>query len=269
VKSLSRVVEEMTSLSNVFRSFNTKLEDGEMKEISIRSLTVSQDTSTKVELSLDAVLGERDRLLKEASKANEFEKASIEQLRQTAAEDILSMQTAWQNEKIELQQQAYEEGFQVGYEEGHNKSLSDIAASTQTANRATELSDVNARQYLDSQERVILDLAMLSAERIIGQSLVDDKEKYLSVIRRALKETREMKEIKLYVSLDYFELVSENRSELASIFPPNVPFLIFANEDFESTDCYIETNHGRIVVSIDEQLNELREKLIEILESGD
>ena len=99
MKSLSRVVEEMTSLSNVFRSFNTILEDGEMKEISIRSLTVSQEASTIVEPSLDEALAERDRLLQEASKANEVEKASIEQLRQTATEDIASMQKAWQNEK--------------------------------------------------------------------------------------------------------------------------------------------------------------------------
>ena len=99
-----------------------------------------------------------------------------------------------------------------------------------------------------------------TAERIIGQTLEDDEEIFLSIVKRGLKEAREMKEIKLYVSLDYFELVSDNRDELASIFPPDVPFIIFVNEDFESTECYIETNHGRIVVSIDEQLNELREQ---------
>ncbi|MEK4406882.1 flagellar assembly protein FliH [Sporosarcina sp. FSL K6-6792] len=256
-------------MSNVFRSFNTILEDGETKEISIRSLYVSQEVDAEVSLSLDSILIERDRMLKEANTINEQEKEAIERLRQTATEDILSMQAAWQNEKTVLQQQAYDEGFQVGYEEGHNKSLSDMAASISTANETTELSTENARQYLVSQERIILDLAMLSTERIIGQVLQDDKEVYLSVVKRALKETREMKEIKLYVSLDYFELVSDNRSELASIFPPNVPFLIFANDDFESNECYIETNHGRIVVSIDEQLNELREKLIGIMESGD
>ena len=59
-------------------------------------------------------------------------KQAIEQLRQTATEDILSMQAAWENEKTVLQQQAYDEGFQVGYEEGHNKSLSDMAASIST-----------------------------------------------------------------------------------------------------------------------------------------
>nr|WP_255485669.1 flagellar assembly protein FliH [Sporosarcina sp. BP05] len=256
-------------MSNVFRSFNTLLEEGETKEISIRSLSVSREVDTEVSLSLDSILVERDRLLKEANKINEQEKEAIEQLRQTATEDILAMQTAWANEKTVLQQQAYDEGFQVGYEEGHNKSLADMAASISTANETTELSYESARQYLVSQERIILDLAMLSAERIIGQTLLDDEEIYLSVVKRALKETREMKEIKLYVSLDYYELVSDSRSELASIFPPNVPFLIFANDDFESTECYIETNHGRIVVSIDEQLNELREKLIGIMESGD
>lgn len=57
------------------------------------------------------------------------------------------------------------------------------------------------------------------------------------------------------------------REELAEIFPPDVPFLIFVNEDLNDTECYIETNHGRIVVSVDEQLKELRSKLIELLES--
>ena len=69
--------------------------------------------------------------MKEANTINEQEKEAIEQLRQTATEDILAMQAAWQNEKTVLQQQAYDEGFQVGYEEGHNKSLSDMAASIQ------------------------------------------------------------------------------------------------------------------------------------------
>ena len=56
---------------------------------------------------------------------------------------------------------------------------------------------------------------------------------------------------------------------LHQFFRPDIPFLIFVNEDFDRTDCYIETNHGRIVVSVDEQLNELREQLVEIMESGD
>ncbi|CAM3078013.1 flagellar assembly protein FliH [Filibacter tadaridae] len=259
----------MTSLSNVFRSHNTVSEEGKTREIGIRNLVPIRDIDPETELSRKMVLAERDKLLKEAQDMVEQEKMAIDAMRRTAADDIEAMHSVWQEEKTELQQKAYEEGFQIGYEEGRNKALSDMATSIQTANETTAQSLTNASHYIVSQERVILDLAVRTAERIIGQTLKEDEEIYLSVVKRALKETREMKEIKLYVSLDYFGLISDNRSELAAIFPPDVPFLIFANEDFDSTQCFIETNHGRIVVSIDEQLNVLRERLVEIMESGD
>ena len=40
-----------------------------------------------------------------------------------------------------------------------------------------------------------------------------------------------MKEIKIYVSPDYYDFVSKNRDELAAMFPTDVPFMIFVNED--------------------------------------
>lgn len=259
----------MTSLSNIFRSSRTISEEGNVKEITIRNLNMPKLEGKEESISKEALFQERDRLLTEARRQIEIEKAEAEQLRQMAQEDIAAMQTAWEQEKTVLQQQAYEEGFQIGYEEGRNKSLSDMNESVKTANEVTVRSKENALKYLDEQERVILEIAMRTAERIIGKTLEEDEEALLSVVKRGLKEARETKEIKLYVSVSQFDLVSSNRSELASIFPPDIPFLIFANDDFETNDCIIETNQGRVVVSVDEQLNELKEQLVEMLESGD
>lgn len=260
----------MTSLSKVFRSRNTFPETGKTRRIGIRNLNTSEELDMEVQnLTIGDIYYERDRILNEANTEIKMEKLTIENMRSIASEDIVAMQKAWIEEKKLLEQQAYEEGFQVGHEEGRNKAVSDMAASIQTANKATELSLNNASQYVASQERVILELAMRSAERILGEVIEEDEERFLSIVRRAIKDSREMKEIKLYISHEYFEFISANRAELAAIFPPDVPFLIFANDDFESTECYIETNHGRIVVSVDEQLNELRERLIELMESGD
>lgn len=257
----------MTSLSKIFRS--QSINENDKRQISIRNFNPVVDADVKRELTLTEVLAERTRLMDEAHQMITVEKNVLENLRQTASEDIAAMHNAWEEEKVQLQQQAYEEGFQIGHEEGRNKALSDMSKAIQLANDTTEQSYANAIRYQTSQERVILELAMRSAERIIGEAITEDDEKFLSVIQRALKEAREMKEIKIFVSAEYFKLVSTNQSELASIFPPDVPFLLFVNEDFESNECYIETNHGRIVVSIDEQLNELRNQLIEIMESGD
>ena len=258
----------MTSLSNIFRSQNTVVDGNETRKIGIRNFHTKSDTSSEKELTITEVLAERSHLLEEAHTTIALEKEMLENLRQTASDDITSMQNVWKEEKVQLQQEAYDEGFQIGFEEGRDKAVSEMKSSIQLANEATKKSYENAAKYLVSQERVILELGLRTAERIIGTTIEGDEEVFLSVVRRALKEAREMKEIKLYVSTDYFNLVSNNRAELASIFPPDIPFLIFVNEDFESTECYIETNHGRIVVSIDEQLNELRKQLIEIMESG-
>ncbi len=226
------------------------------------------DDSAEV-LSKEVLFVERDRMLKDARTQIEMERGAVEQMRQTAQEDIAAMQAAWEQEKTALQQQAYDEGFQVGYEEGRSKSISDMSESVKIANEVTIQSKENALKYLDEQERNILEIAMRTAERILGKTLEENEEAFLSIVKRGLKEAREMKEIKLYISVSQFELVSSNRAELASIFPPDVPFLIFANDDFDTNECIIETNQGRIVVSVDEQLNELKEKLVEMLESGD
>lgn len=259
----------MTSLSKIFRSIHTISEAENVKEIAIRNLRPPVAEGVKEELTMQSVLKERELLLNEARQEIELEKSTIAKMRETATSDITAMQEAWQQEKAVLQQQAYDEGFQVGFEEGRNKAIADMQDAVQRANAITRMSQENAEKYLESQERVILDLAMTTAERILGLKLEEDTDAFLTIVKRGLKEAREMKEVKLYVSSEYYPLLSENRTELAAIFPPDVPFLIFANEDFDSTECTIETNHGRIVVSVDEQLNELKEKLVEILEGGE
>lgn len=252
-------------MSNIYRSQGIT----STKQITIRNLNKVITEEVTNSPSMETIAAERDLMLTMAQRTIDEEKRSLEEMRKVTAEDIVAMQKAWADEKVELQQQAYEEGFQMGFGEGREKALSDMASSIQLANEVTEKSYVNATQYQESQERVILELAMTAATRILGKEIEDDEEQFLAIVRRALKEVREMAEIKIYVSTQYYKLVSDNRAELASIFPPDVPFLIFANEEFESTECYIETNHGRIVVTVDDQLNELREQLIEILGSGD
>ena len=168
-----------------------------------------------------------------------------------------------------MQQQAYDEGFQQGLEEGRLKAEANMAEDIKLANNTIIQSKLNAEQYLQEQEEVILEIAIRSAEKILGIALQESPERFIDIVRKGLKEAREMKEIKLYVSPLYYRLVSEHREELSEMFPIGVPFMIFVNEEIGDTDCYIETNHGRIIVSIDQQLNELRLKLGEILESVD
>ncbi|MBK3494391.1 flagellar assembly protein FliH [Viridibacillus sp. YIM B01967] len=260
----------MKSLSRIIRFDDPLSSKEKIRTIEIREFRLPNNNEEIIEdFSLEEVLAERDRIITEAHAEIAVQQQQFAAHCEEQQEKLNVAKEQWEQDKLTLQQQAYDEAFQQGLEEGRLKAEDNMSEAIQSANETIVSSKETVRQYLESQERVILELAMNAATRILGTALEENEELYLSVIRRGLKEAREMKEIKLYVSLGFHKLVSDHREELASIFPVDVPFMIFVNEELNDTDGYIETNHGRIVVSIDEQLNELRLKLIEILESVD
>lgn len=260
-------------MSKIIRSsYAQPLEDNKVK-IQIRDLfTVDFDEQGEEEnpeeqISYEEIIEERDRLLADANRHIEQQKEEFERYRNEQLNAIEQLKQMWEEEKLILQKQAYDEGFQQGYEEGVLKATENMQSSVQLANETVENAKIHAQQYIENQEQVILEIALKSTERIIGKLLDREDELFVSVVHQGLKEAREMKEIKIYVSPQYHSLMVENQNEFQEMFPPDVPLLIFVNEDLESTECFIETNHGRIVVTIDEQLNELRQKLYEILNS--
>jgi len=262
----------MTSLSRIIRSVYAQSNGDNVKKIQIRDMfdipEMGTDETSQHHMTMEEVFAERDRLLAEARAMIQGEREAFEQEKQMHFQEIEHMKQSWEEERPNRVQEAYDEGYGQGYEDGTNRAAEAMAQSLQTANDIIAQAGENAKKYIDDQEAIILELGLTAAERIIGASLKHNDELFLSIVQRGLKEAREMKEIKIYVSPTYYALITSNRDELAEMFPTDVPFMIFVNEDFENdTDCYIETNHGRIVVSIDEQLNELRLKLHEILES--
>lgn len=259
-------------MSRIIRSIYTQSTDDNIKEIKIRDMfevpEIEDDETSETQISLEDLLVERDRMLAEARATLQMEREAFEQDKQLHFQEIEQLKLSWEEERPIRVQEAYDEGFGQGYEDGNNKATEAMAASLKTANDVIVQAQENARKYIEDQEAVILELGLTAAERILGTSLERNDELFISIVKRGLKEAREMKEIKIYVSPAFHALITANRDELAEMFPTDVPFMIFVDEDLENdTDCFIETNHGRIVVSIDEQLNELRLKLSEILES--
>ena len=264
----------MTSLSRIIRGVQAQQLEKYTIEIQLRDMftpepivPLESEEKKEHQLTLEEVLQERNLLLEEARLQIEGERAQFEAFRQSQLATLEQVKEAWEEEKIQLEQQAYEEAFSKGFEEGIQKASSQMTDSIIRTNEMMDLARINADKYMMEQEQLILDLAIKCAGKIIGYELDDKEEAFVSIIKRGLKEVRELQNIKVYISYEYYPLVSNYRDELAQLFPPDVQFLIFVNEDLQDEQCYIETNHGRIIVSVDEQLQELRSKLSEILDS--
>jgi flagellar assembly protein FliH len=171
----------------------------------------------------------------------------------------------WVSEREQYIQEAYNVGFQQGEEEGMKKGYQDYRHRLKEADTIVDSNKKQYYSYLENAEQVILSLSISSAEKIIGEKLQEKPEAFLSVVKRGLKEVRELPEVQIHCHPSKHTLLAGNKEELEVIFPSNVQCFIYANDELNQEDCYIETNQGRIIVSIDSQLKELKQKLLEIL----
>ncbi|WP_404409549.1 flagellar assembly protein FliH [Jeotgalibacillus malaysiensis] len=203
--------------------------------------------------------------------ANEQAQKLLEDAQRETEQLLLQIdekKSQWLSEKEELQKQAYEEAFAQGYEEGRNKGYQDVTHLVTEAQEIVAASKATLQAHIEENEMVILDLAMKSAEKIMSQQLEDSPEKYLPIVKKGIKEAREMKEVKIYIAVQQFTFLQNERDELLAIFPTDVRLYIYPEEELEPYKCFIETANGRIDISIDTQLTELKAGLAEILRSS-
>ncbi|WP_166786716.1 flagellar assembly protein FliH [Jeotgalibacillus salarius] len=219
------------------------------------SWTVEQARRESNRLMMDA--GEQaQKLLEDAQQQTEKLLSQIDEKR-----------NHWEKEKEELQKQAYEEAFAQGYEEGRNKGYSDVSQLIEEAQEVVISAKSTLQAHLEENELVILELSIKAAEKIMSQKLEESPESFLPIVKKGIKEAREMKEIKIYTAVQQFSFLQEEREELLAIFPTDVKLYIYPEEELEPYKCFIETGNGRIDISIDTQLSELKAGLAEILGS--
>ena len=182
-------MEEMTLLSRIFRNVQVNDNSEKTRAIQIKSLQLREEIDIDQTLSLDVILKERDQLLHEAEEQIALTKETLAQEIEQTKQYVDEQLKTWEEQKIAYQQTAYDEGFVQGLEEGRNKAIADMQQSLSIANETIQVAHENATNYLQHQEQVILELAIRTAERIIGTKLEEEEELFLSVVKRGLKRS--------------------------------------------------------------------------------
>jgi flagellar assembly protein FliH len=264
-------------LSKVIKSFNNRKETTKNHNkgvvIGIQSLSLLTQASRSLteddETKMLRLKNEAQNLLDEARKEADRLLAEAEMLKKTNLEKLDQEEEAW---RIRMEQEAekaksdgYEAGFQRGLEQGNEKWLSQL-------NEVKCCMDQLRSDYysiLDESEPQMIVLAVRAAEKIIGMKLQETPEAWTSIVKRLVKEAREFEEIKLYVSPKWFELTLNYREELMNILQSTATLFIYPDETLDENGAVIEFPFGKIDATLDVQLKEIREKLLEKVEVTD
>lgn len=255
----------MTSLSRLIKSFRAEPEVSDQKVISIKSITGitanKNEAESPAENSKDYLKIINDA---QAEAENIVEKAKRQ------SEEILSAvydeKAAFENERQQAFMKASEEGFNYGREEGHKAGFKEYTDKILDAEKIIDAAKTDYLSYIESAEEVILRLALKAAEKVVGKSLEENQDLFISFIKNSLYEAREAERVNLLVHPDQYQLLLESKQELEAVFPRETSLHIYPNTEVKADGCILETPSGRIDAGVTSQLEELKIKLVEMLE---
>lgn len=253
----------MILLSRIIKSYQAKEQNDQKVSIKIREFPIfvsdfednQEMNETSVHERIEQAHHEAENILNDAKKSAETLLLEVHQQREK-----------WDlEEKPMLMEQAQKEGYQQGMEDGRQQGYSEMAESIAYAREIIELSKIDYANQIEAAEPVILELALKVAGKIIGLDISENQSSFLSIVKRAIKEARDYREVQLHVHPNQYPFILSQKIELEAIFPKNTDFYIYPNEDLQENSCMIESENGRIDASVDSQLIEMKNKLMELL----
>lgn len=259
-------VGEMISLSRVIKSHFTKADREEQKVIRLQTLSLLQGNDDK------GFITEYDRTHQDAQVIIEEAKQNAEKINLDAKEQFDQIQQqikdekqAWVQEKQKLFAAAQQDGYEAGFNNGLQVGSEQYKQAIQEANHIISKAKEEYAEHIQSSEETILKLGMKVAEQILQIQLSENDDRFLELVKKAVREVREYSNIQIHVHPNYYEVVVKQKAELISLFNKEIDIYICPNEELEETSCIIESSFGRIDASVDSQLTVIREKLLEFL----
>jgi flagellar assembly protein FliH len=256
----------MILLSKIIKSQWAQSIFDEQKIISIKMLQTMKKDEPLPEMNLQAIADQQELLNQAYSRAEIIVNEAMSEA-DSIREQILKEQTEWEQEKIRLMEEAKREGFLKGLEEGKTQGLNEYRDAIHFAQKVIDTAKKDYVSQVSSAEKTILTIGLNAAEKILGEKLNEGEDAFLAVAKRALKEARYSSEVELHVHPHHYEFLLSRKDELLVLFPKETNIYIYPNDELSETSCFIESANGRIDASIDSQLEELKRKLFELLES--
>lgn len=190
-----------------------------------------------------------------------------EEIARRIREQIKKEKELWEKEKNRLTEEARKAGFAEGFAEGQAKGYQEWEEQLALAKQTVKCSRRDYYEKLESAEKTILALGIKVAEKILSEKLDGEPEQFLPLVKAALKEAKEYKEISLHINPVHYQTVLDRKEQLLQLFPREIEFYVYPDEKLSPGSCIIESPHGRIDASVDRQLEEIRRTLFSLLES--
>ncbi|WP_409273974.1 FliH/SctL family protein [Neobacillus sp. SCS-31] len=238
--------------SRLLKSFNVKTETGRIvvgvptparEREAFEAETTAQPETGLVDIGL------------ELEKEREAARIELEEWRNREQEQFLI--------QLEVEKRrGYQEGYQLGIEDGRNDAKVQYASELQKAASILELAYQEKEELIREAEPFVLELAIDIAKKVLQQELKTDPDTLIGLIKQTLADVYETDSVSIGVAPEDFPFVQKQRKQLLAVDNGQVEVKIFPDYSVEQGGCIIRTSSGSIDARLDMQLSEIKKALL-------
>ena len=181
-------------------------------------------------------------------------------------------------EAKELLNKVQKEGYDAGYKDGKEKGIKDgrekiedelakiVKQTNEKARKTLQDAKEQTADYFIEAEDDIVKVVLMAIEKILPQHFLDAPQVILPVVREAINNVRDQKEIIIHVEPYSYDLVLMARPEFKSMLTDGTATIeVVSDEALKPGDCVIETPNGGVDARLSTQLDLLKRAVKSVL----
>ncbi len=192
-----------------------------------------------------------DRIVAEQTGIADLERVSMEEKVEREALSRLK----------DLQEQAYQQAYQLGLEEGREKAYQETSEAF--AERMSHFDQLiqsfeNLKPDLVSfNEAHIVQLAYVMAKKIAMTEIQENKELILQIAKMAIESAQSEEQVTVRLAPSDLEFIEHMKEKLGKDFEKLKKAKLEASESITPGGCIVETNYGDVNATVEQRVEKL------------
>lgn len=251
-------------MSNVIKSFRViECKDPAFKDISLKSSSIYNEIIEEARKKHEQIVSEAEK------KAEEIMDLAYDEYDKQLNIAYEKSKSIYEDSKKKGYDDGYKLGINDGYDEGYKKGYDEgRKKAEELIKEALEIKDYynNRRsKMLKDTEKDLIELVITIYEKVLDQKVKEDENYIISLVLNGIEGLEIKDKLTIITSQEDYEILKNNEDIILAKASLIDSIEIRVNSEMQKGDCILETSKGNIDVSLNNQLEEIKEFLYTIL----
>ncbi len=201
----------------------------------------------------------------QSKKIKQEAEEDAERILNEAREKAVEIENSVNTKVSNIEKDAHDKGYREGHEQGYDVGKQEVARLVDRLHIVLTSAIDKRNEIIENSETQLVNLVLLIAKKVIKVISENQKNVVINNVIQALRKLKSRGNVVIRVSLADLELTTEHTKDFLNMVENVKSITILEDSSVDKGGCIIETDFGQIDARISSQINEIEEKILELI----